>query len=127
MAAARAVLQGAPGRRDLDDALRAFGLDLAQVGALAAAGAADEPADDGLAVWPDNADAVRLFAAMLTQWRIGHGGPIGLDYGVLPVVARHLGLRKRRLQIAFTGLQVMEAEALAWFTEQLPPPSPARH
>lgn len=112
MAAARAVLQGTPGRRDVDDAMRAFGLDPAALD--------DGPVDTGgVEVWPDNADAVRLFVAMATQWRMGSGGPVGLDYGIVPQLARHLGLRKRRLRAAFNGLQVMEAAALDWVDQQL--------
>lgn len=111
MAAARAMLQGTPGRRDVEDAARAFGLDAAAVADAGPALSAD------IEVWPDNADAVRLFAAMLTQWRVGAAGPVGLDYGVLPLLVRHLGLRKRRARAALAGLQVMEAEALAWFDE----------
>jgi hypothetical protein len=43
-------------------------------------------------IWPDNFDAYRLFEAMRTQWRIGFGGPTGLDYSVLKSVAELIGL-----------------------------------
>lgn len=69
-----------------------------------------------LDVWPENAAAVRLFDAMLTQWRMGPRVPVGLDYSALPLVQRHTGLRCRRQD--FQGLQVMEAEALRWFAER---------
>ena len=34
-------------------------------------------------VWPDLAPAFDLFARNHTQWRVGAGGPVGLDYAVL--------------------------------------------
>lgn len=67
-------------------------------------------------VWPENVHAVRLFDAMLTQWRMGSIGPIGLDYAALPVVRQACRLRCTRDD--FRGLQIMEAEALRWFASQ---------
>lgn len=53
--------------------------------------------DEGacIEIWPENADAVRLFLAVTTQWRCTalQAGRVavvvrtGIDYGVLPVVA----------------------------------------
>lgn len=60
--------------------------------------------------------AVRLFEAMATQWRMGPAGAAGLDYAVLPWLARRLRLRCRRRDVA--NLRVMEAEALAVFAER---------
>jgi hypothetical protein len=93
----------------------ALGVDLRAVATLqdrlaAPAAAADEP----LEVWPDNALAVCLFDAMLTQWR-GMGG--GLDYAVLPGVAQSRGIAPRRAWRALPDLQVMEDEALLIFSE----------
>jgi hypothetical protein len=68
--------------------------------------------DDEDELWPENESAVRLFRAMLSQWRVGFAGPTGLDYAAVPVVACALRLRGRALQSAFAGMQVMEAEAL---------------
>jgi len=31
-------------------------------------------------VWPENWQAVAMFLRLLTQWRTGPRGPIGLDY-----------------------------------------------
>jgi hypothetical protein len=71
---------------------------------------------DEVEAWPENAAAVRLFDAMLTQWRMGPRVPVGLDYTALPVVQRRAGLRCRPGD--FRALQVMEAEALRWFAEK---------
>jgi hypothetical protein len=34
-------------------------------------------------VWPENAQAFWLFVDLRSQWRMGPGGPTGLDYLVL--------------------------------------------
>lgn len=34
-------------------------------------------------LWPEHVPAFTLFTRNYTQWRVGAGGPIGLDYGVL--------------------------------------------
>ncbi len=55
---------------------------------------------------------------MLTQWRTGMGGPEGLDYAVLPFVAKAVGLTNKQLRTAFDDLQSLEREALRWVAEQ---------
>lgn len=53
-------------------------------------------APDGLPVWPDHWDAVRLVAALASQWRVIVGGDrliwLGLDYGAVEVTARLMGI-----------------------------------
>jgi hypothetical protein len=34
-------------------------------------------------VWPDNWDALNLFIACATQWRVSMAGPTGLDYAAV--------------------------------------------
>lgn len=70
-------------------------------------------------VWPENEPVVRLFAAMLTQWRSGPAGPVGLDYNVLGCVARCIGMRRQDLPEHFASLQIMEAEALSVFAARM--------
>jgi hypothetical protein len=55
---------------------------------------------------------------MATQWRVGAGGAIGLDYGAIPGVCRRIGVSRRAERRAFWALQVMEAAALDWLAEQ---------
>lgn len=77
------------------------------------------PEEDAVDVWPDAADPLRLFCALMTQWRMGPSGPTGLDYAVVPMVATEIvGIRKRKLQDLWPLLQVMESEALAVISEQ---------
>lgn len=59
-----------------------------------------------------------LFCGLLTQWRMGPNGPIGLDYAVLPLVARSTRIQPRRMRQAFGALQTLEAEALTIWSEQ---------
>jgi hypothetical protein len=83
---------------------------------LTAAQLHQEP--EACALWPETVGPFLLFEALLSQWRMGPGGPVGLDYGALPVVARQLRLAGRKLREAFSGMRVMEAEALQVFAEQ---------
>ncbi|MCA0175235.1 MAG: DUF1799 domain-containing protein [Proteobacteria bacterium] len=91
--------------------------------AAAAMGLADQltdlPTDPATCpLWPDSIQPVRLFALLLTQWRVSMAGLMGLDYAAVPVAARQLGLRGGHLKRALEGVLVMEAEALAWAREQ---------
>ncbi len=94
---------------------------VAEDAALAAFGVQrdNEASDPCMDVWPENWNALRLFQALRTQWRVGPGGPVGLDYAALPTVLRLIGLRRRDAREAFEGLQVMEGEALAWYAQHL--------
>ena len=72
---------------------------------------ADIP-DEEYEVWPDNWPAFLLFEAMSTQWRVGMGGAVGLDYNAIKLVASMIGLKREELTQAFPDLRMMEAEAL---------------
>lgn len=62
-------------------------------------------------VWPENWDAVQLFLAAGTQWRLDPlGRRAGMDYAALAWPMRHLRLRGRRARAAFDGMRTMEAE-----------------
>lgn len=70
---------------------------------------------------PENWDVVLAFLAVQTQWRVGPGGYVGLDYpaarsAVKTVIADGLGLRKRgrrlRWKHVFPGLCEMEGAVL---------------
>ncbi|MCV4285099.1 DUF1799 domain-containing protein [Pseudomonas capsici] len=75
--------------------------------------------DDEVEVWPDAWPAFRLFEALSTQWRLGQGGPSGLDYSVIPFTASMLGINRRDLTDIFPDLRVMEVEALAVMAESM--------
>ncbi|WP_323615246.1 DUF1799 domain-containing protein [Pseudomonas putida] len=72
---------------------------------------------EGVEVWPDAWPAFCLFEALCTQWRLGPGGPSGLDYTAIPGTAKMIGLKRGELSEVFTDLRVMENEALAVMAE----------
>jgi len=82
----------------------------------------DEPLD----ILFDNVTAVRLFAAMQTQWRTVTLSTMsaarlirtGLDYGVLDVTARMSGLEPKPTD--FIRLQIMEVTAINAWAEEAP-------
>ena len=94
------------GSDNTDEALAAFGL--VRDGPL--------PAPAEIAVFPCNWKAVRLFHAMGTQWRVGMNGATGLDYRVLPLVAKAAGIKLKRQRVI--EVQTMERAALAYWSEQ---------
>lgn len=49
---------------------------------------------------------------MATQWRVGPGGVIGLDYAALPAVFDLLDVAREDRADAFAGVRVMEDAAL---------------
>lgn len=95
---------------------------MAALGIDAAAFEAAEDSDGeppGYPLWPDNAEAVALFMACQTQWRVlavaGAKRAVviwhGLDYAGVAAVARARGQRLRGE--LFEDLRVMEAAAMA--------------
>ena len=68
-------------------------------------------------VWPDVWPAFRLFEALGTQWRLGPGGPSGLDYTAIPCTAKMIGIKRKDLKDVFPDLRIMENEALAVMVE----------
>lgn len=72
---------------------------------------------EGVEVWPDAWLSFCLFEALGTQWRLGPGGPSGLDYTAIPAAAKMLGIKRRKLAHIFPDLRIMEHEALAVMAE----------
>ncbi|WP_371856919.1 DUF1799 domain-containing protein [Pseudomonas sp. R9(2017)] len=77
----------------------------------------DDMETEDVEVWPDAWPAFCLFEALGTQWRLGPGGPSGLDYAAIPSTAKMISLKRRELPEAFNDLRVMENEALAVMAE----------
>lgn len=70
------------------------------------------------AVWPEIWEALQVFIAMGTQWRVGMNGPTGLDYGVLPGVMRLCGIRPAQRFELFVVVREMEGAALNIMNER---------
>lgn len=69
--------------------------------------------DDAIVwIYADAAQAVELFGAMGTQWRMGFGGPVGLDYAALPAVMDMHGIQTDDRRPIFDDIRVMERAAL---------------
>jgi hypothetical protein len=76
-------------------------------------------------VEPENRDTVRLYLALQTQWRVETGSLYsgskvivftrrhGIDYGVVPVVAK--GLRIRLTPDLWDALRQVEQEAISLY------------
>lgn len=108
MALARALVIGAPDAGD-ESFWNALGIpkDMRE-GIVQSAGVAE--------IWPCNEKSFELFVAMQTQWRVGMGGPTGLDYSAIPVVSEATGIKVTKSR--FDDLRIMESEALKSFAEQ---------
>lgn len=55
---------------------------------------------------------------MSTQWRVGPGGAVGLDYNVLPTVFKLLRIRTAQQGALFEDLRILENEALIVMQER---------
>ncbi|MBF8746903.1 DUF1799 domain-containing protein [Pseudomonas monteilii] len=77
----------------------------------------DDIEEEEVEVWPDCWQAFLLFEAMGTQWRLGQGGPAGLDYTAVPATASMIGIKRRDLGGIFPDLRIMEHEALSVMAE----------
>ncbi len=64
-------------------------------------------------IWPDNWRTVMLFDAIGTQWRVGMGGPVGIDYNVMFHKLDRLNLPPSEYEEIESGVRVMEEAALA--------------
>lgn len=105
----RALLSGPPKTSEADaHTMAMLGITAAQI--------QQEP--EAIELWPEHAEPLRLFVAMLTQWRTGLAGPVGLDYAVLPWVASQIGIGARKLSTLFADLQAMERAALNHLAER---------
>jgi hypothetical protein len=68
-------------------------------------------------VWPDAWPAFMLFESMSTQWRVGMGGAIGLDYVALPINAKYMEIPDEQMPLAFNDIRIMESEVLKKMNE----------
>ena len=63
-------------------------------------------------VWPENHAAFILFNNLSTQWRIGMGGPTGLDYAAVYPLLDRAAKDPQEWDELFSDIQVMEGAAL---------------
>lgn len=63
-------------------------------------------------LWPENWPPIQLFNRLSSQWRIGAGGPIGLDYNVLFHELDRMKLGEDAYDDLFAAVRVIESAAL---------------
>lgn len=97
-----------------------LGLPAEMAAEIAKALAARDGTDTEFTIWPENETALNAFLASASQWRTAPAGlagfiVVGLDYGAVKVAldAHGIGLDAE----TFSGLQVMEAEAVSCLNE----------
>lgn len=70
-----------------------------------------------LEIYPDTWVSVGMFRDLLTQWRMGFAGPIGLDYAAIPVVLRLRRIARESWPDIFDDIQTLESAALSVLAE----------
>ena len=68
-------------------------------------------------IWPDQVPVVNLFSSVLTQWRMGPTGPVGLDYAGVEATMRMKMVPSKERGAMLDDLRVMERAALAAIRE----------
>lgn len=63
-------------------------------------------------LWPECVLPIELFSRVATQWRVGAGGPIGLDYNVVYQELQREALVPERHAEVMAGIRVIEHAAL---------------
>lgn len=73
------------------------------------------PAEEDLEIEPEAVPAVELFCRVLTQWRTGPNGYLGLDYGVLLSLMDLDGVRRKKRAALLADVGIMEGTWLHEF------------
>ena len=69
-------------------------------------------------VWPCNWQAVQLFIALATQWRVGMSGATGLDYGAVVAVMDCHGIKPKKRKSMLRKIRAMEIEVLTMWAQE---------
>lgn len=77
----------------------------------------DDYAGEVVEVWPENWRAYLLFLDLQTQWNVGMGGPVGLNYLVLFAKLDRMKLADDEADELEADIRVMEHEALRVMSE----------
>ena len=78
---------------------------------------AEDYEPEPVAVWPENAQAFRLFDRVRNQWRCDMGGPYALDHNVVLAHMARMSLSDEEHDVLFDDIRVMEAAGLAAMRE----------
>lgn len=69
-------------------------------------------------LWPENHPPIQLFTRNCTQWRVGMGGPIGLDYGVIFHELDRAGITGDDYDEMMASIRIIETAALEAINEK---------
>lgn len=69
-------------------------------------------------IWPENWPPFALFTQFSTQWRMGYGGPYGLDMSVFLHELDRKGLSTDDYDAQLAALRVIERTALSKMNEK---------
>ena len=72
----------------------------------------DQQEPEEFKVLEENWETLLLFLRVSTQWRVGMGGPTGLDHGVTLGILSLYGVEESKRVELFEGLRIMEDAAL---------------
>lgn len=65
-----------------------------------------------LEVWPENWIPYKVFSEVSTQWRVGPGGRVGLDYLAVNWLMNLTKIKQKKRFEILKAIQVMEYSAL---------------
>lgn len=77
--------------------------------------ALEVPPEEDLEIEPEAVPAVELFCRVLTQWRTGPNGYLGLDYGVLLSIMELDGVKRKKRAALLADVGIMEGTWLHEF------------
>ena len=77
--------------------------------------ALEVPPEEDLEIEPEAVSAVELFCRVLTQWRTGPNGYLGLDYGVLLSIMELDGVKRKKRAALLADVGIMEGTWLHEF------------
>ena len=102
-------------RKGLDDAAEKLRETAALQGVTLPPEALAVPAEEDLEIEPEAVPAVELFCRVLTQWRTGPNGYLGLDYGVLLSIMELDGVKRKKRAALLADVGIMEGTWLHEF------------
>lgn len=72
----------------------------------------DFPEPPPAEVWGENWEPLWLFIENMTQWRVGQGGPTGLDYNVFHAILNRKNLTSEQFDQFMRDIGICERVAL---------------
>jgi hypothetical protein len=69
-------------------------------------------------LWPESWVSFILFESISTQWRVGMGGAIGLDYQTIPLAAKYLEINDEEMPYVFRDVRIMEGAVLKQMADE---------